>query len=63
LKPSKVEVSVDAKLNIDEAYVHVKASHVDYGVSQLGDNEVDTSTFFSTKDTWKVIDEMINWVH
>jgi hypothetical protein len=62
LKLFKVEASVDAKPNIDEFYVHVKASLVDYGVSQLGDNKVETSTLFSTKDTWKVIDDMINWV-
>ena len=32
-KPTKVETSIDEKPNIDEAFVNVKALHVDYGVS------------------------------
>jgi len=36
LKLFKVEASVDAKPNIDEASLHFEASHIDSGVSQLG---------------------------
>jgi len=64
LKWSKVEASVDVKPNIIEAFVDakpslvgsvVKSSFVDSSVSKPRDNEVDTTSFFSTKDTWKAL--------
>jgi len=61
-KPPKVEVSVDVKPNIDEAFVHVEASQVNSCVSQLGVNDVDTTHFFSSEDAWKDRDGMLNWI-
>lgn len=72
LKPSKVEVSVDVKPNIVKASVDVKpsivgsvavkSSLVDSDVSKLRDKEVETVSFFSTEDTLKGRDVMINWI-
>ena len=61
MKPNIVEVSVDVKPLLVGS-VDVKPSLVDYHVSKLGDNEVETTSFFSTEDRWKVRDDMINWM-
>jgi len=63
IKPHKVEASVDLKSNTNEASVKVEALHVNSGVSELGDNEVDTIQFFSSQDTWKDKDELLRWIH
>jgi len=56
LKPNIVNAFVDVKPSI-EASVDVKS-----GVSKLCDNQVNTAPLFSTKDRWKVQDDMIIWV-
>jgi hypothetical protein len=45
-----------------EASVKVKPLRVNYGVSNLRDNEVDTSHFFSSQDTWNDNDQLLGWV-
>jgi len=56
-KPSFVDYSVEIKLPKVEASVKVEASmkiealHVNSGVYELGDNEVDTTHFFSSQAT------------
>jgi len=32
-------------------------------VSKLHDNEVDTTHFFSSRETWKDKDELLDWIH
>lgn len=55
------------KLNIDEAFVDVK-SNVEYEenivgfcVTKLGDNQVDITRYFSTKEELKARGHMISW--
>jgi len=50
------------KSKYDETSVRVEASHFNSRTSQFGVNEVDTTHFFSTEDTQKVRDDMLNWV-
>ena len=45
-----------------EASVKVEASSVNSGVWKLRDNEVDTTHFFSSRETWKGKDELLGWV-
>ena len=40
----------------------MEASSVNLGVWKLRDNEVDTTHFFSTRDTWKDKDKLLGWV-
>ena len=40
----------------------VEALHVNSDVSNLRDNEVDTTHFFSSQNTWKDKDEYLGWV-
>jgi len=52
LKLFIVKAFVDVKPNIVDASIDVKPSIVGFGVSKLGDNEVDAVTsYFFTKDT------------
>ncbi|AES97822.1 hypothetical protein MTR_5g060510 [Medicago truncatula] len=51
--PIKVEASVKA-----EASVKVEASSFNSGVWKLCENEVDTTNFFSIRETWKDKDEL-----
>jgi hypothetical protein len=57
IKPPKVEASVKV-----EAPDKVGALRVNSGVSNLRDNGVDTTHFFSSQDTWKDKDELLGWV-
>ena len=57
-KPPIIEAFVDVKPSI-EACVEAKSS----GVSKLLDNEVNTASFFSTKDRRRVREDMLGWVH
>jgi len=57
IKPPKVETSVKV-----EASMKVEALRVNYGVSNLCDNGVDTTHFFSSRETWKDKDELLDWV-
>jgi len=69
-KPNFVEISgdvkppkVEAKPNIDEAFVHVEASkYVGPGVLPLQAHEVDTARFFSDDVKWKDRAELLEWV-
>jgi len=45
-----------------EAHVKFEALSVNSGVSNLRDNEVDTTHFFLSRETWKEIDELLGWV-
>nr|ABN08441.1 hypothetical protein MtrDRAFT_AC157375g10v1 [Medicago truncatula] len=60
VKPPKVE----AKPNIDEAFVHVEASKYvgGSGVLPLQAHEVDTARFFSVDVKSKDRDELLEWV-
>jgi hypothetical protein len=68
IKSSKLEALVDVKPNTDEAFVHVEASenvealHVNSSVSQLGVNEVDTTHFLSSQDTWEDKYQLLGWI-
>jgi len=42
-----------------EVFVNVEALRVNFGVSKLYVNEVDTTQFFSSQDTWKNKDELL----
>jgi len=55
--PIKVEASVKV-----EAPIKVEALSVNSGVSNLRDNEVDTTYFFSSRETWKDKDGLLGWV-
>ncbi|AES68811.1 FAR1 DNA-binding domain protein [Medicago truncatula] len=57
IKPPKHEVSVKVAVS-----VKVEATSVNAGVWKLRDNEVDTTHFFSSRETWKDKDELIGWV-
>jgi len=69
-KPNFVEISgdvkppkVEAKPNIDGAFVHVEASkYVGPGVLPLQAHEVDTARFFSDDVKWKDRAELLEWV-
>jgi len=60
-KPSIVEASLDVTFYI-EAFIYVKPSIDGATVFKLSDNEVDTSSYFSFEDTWKVREDVIGWV-
>jgi len=45
-----------------EAPIKVEAFSVNFGVSKLRDNEVDTTHFFSSRDTWKDKDKLLCWI-
>jgi len=61
--PIKVEVSMKVEVSVKvEASVEFEASCVNSDVWKLRDNEVDTTHFFSTRDTWKDKDELLGWV-
>nr|ABN04843.1 hypothetical protein MtrDRAFT_AC147481g38v2 [Medicago truncatula]ABN06025.1 hypothetical protein MtrDRAFT_AC149576g20v2 [Medicago truncatula] len=56
----KVEAPIkdEASMKV-EASVKVEASDVNSDVCKLRDNEVDTTHFFSTRDTWKDKEELL----
>ena len=61
-KPRVVDsIKVEAPIKV-EASVKVEASSVNSDVWKLCDNEVDTTHFFSTRDTWKDKVELLGWV-
>jgi len=69
MKPLKVEASmkVEAPIKVEaslkvKAPIEVEVLSVNSGVSKLRDNEVDTSHFFSSPETWKDKDELLGWV-
>jgi len=61
-KPSFVDYSVEIKPPKVETFVKVEALHVNFGVSELGVNEVDTNQFFSSQNTWKDKDKLLGWI-
>jgi len=67
-KPSVVDsIKVEAPIKVEasvkvEASIKVEASSVNSDVWKLRDNEVDTTHFFPTRDTWKDKDELLGWV-
>jgi len=54
-----IKVEAPAKVKVS---VKVAASSVNSDVWKLRDNEVDTTHFFSTQDTWKDKDKLLGWV-
>jgi len=57
IKPPKVEASVKV-----EVPVKVEALSVNYGVSNVRDNKVDTTHFFSSRETRKDKDQFLSCV-
>jgi hypothetical protein len=62
-KPSFIDyfVKVEAFVKVEVA-MKVEALPFNSGVSNLRDNEVDTTHFFSSQDTWKDKDDLLGWV-
>ena len=61
-KPSVVDsIKVEAFVKVEDS-VKVEASSVNSDVWKLRDNGVDTTHFFSTRDTWKDKDKLLCWV-
>jgi len=57
VQPNKDKASVHV-----EDFVNFEALHVNFVVSALGIDEVNTTQFFSGQDTLKDKDELIGWV-